>query len=192
MGVGDGPASFNAQATRNGWRVTSVDPIYQFPAEQRFEAVVDRIFDQVYSSPDDWTWSFHKGPDSLRACREKAVRDFAEDFGGASGDGRYVIGELPVLPFRARTFDIALCSHLLFLYSDFLDLKFHTDSIAEMLRVAGEVRIFPLLSLDLTRSCHLDGVIEKFTARGYAVHIDQVAYELQKGGNEQLVIKGVI
>jgi hypothetical protein len=103
-----------------------------------------------------------------------------------------VIGELPVLPFRARTFDIALCSHLLFLYSDFLDLKFHTDSIAEMLRVAGEVRIFPLLSLDLTRSCHLDGVIEKFTARGYAVHIDQVAYELQKGGNEQLVIKGVI
>lgn len=30
LGVGDGPASFNAEATKLGVNVTSIDPIYQF------------------------------------------------------------------------------------------------------------------------------------------------------------------
>ncbi len=30
LGVGDGPASFNAEATKLGFNITSIDPIYQF------------------------------------------------------------------------------------------------------------------------------------------------------------------
>ncbi len=54
LGVGDGPASFNAEATATGWRVVSVDPIYRFSAaeiQSRFVATADRVIDQVRSTP---------------------------------------------------------------------------------------------------------------------------------------------
>ena len=34
LGCADGPAGFNAEATRRGMRVTSCDPLYAFSAEQ--------------------------------------------------------------------------------------------------------------------------------------------------------------
>jgi hypothetical protein len=34
LGCGDGPASFNAQMTELGYSVVSIDPVYQFSAEQ--------------------------------------------------------------------------------------------------------------------------------------------------------------
>ncbi len=33
VGFGDGPASFNAEATKRGYKVVSVDPVYQFTKE---------------------------------------------------------------------------------------------------------------------------------------------------------------
>jgi hypothetical protein len=42
-------------------------------------------------------------------------------------------------------------SHLLFVYDDRLDFNFHKDSIVEMLRVAREVRIFPLVDFKNSR-----------------------------------------
>jgi hypothetical protein len=35
LGCGDGPASFNAEMTELGHSVVSIDPVYQFSAEQR-------------------------------------------------------------------------------------------------------------------------------------------------------------
>jgi len=61
LGVGDGPASFNAEATQFGSRVTSIDPIYQFSGcdiRARFEAVVDGIIEQVRATPEDWVWTY--------------------------------------------------------------------------------------------------------------------------------------
>ena len=57
LSVADGPASFNAEGTRLGYRITSVDPLYCFEAsdiKQRFDAVVDNIISQIESTPDDW------------------------------------------------------------------------------------------------------------------------------------------
>lgn len=51
-----------------------------------------------------------------------------------------------VVPW-GRSFDLAVCSHLLFLYSEHLSEDFHVESIKELCRVAGEARIFPLLEL---------------------------------------------
>lgn len=42
LGCGDAPASFNAQMTKLGYSVTSIEPIYQFSAQEireRVEAV---------------------------------------------------------------------------------------------------------------------------------------------------------
>ncbi len=49
-GCGDGPASFNAEATRLGFRVISCDPIYRWDAvhiEDRITATYDEVLEQV-------------------------------------------------------------------------------------------------------------------------------------------------
>ena len=34
LGVGDGPASFNAEMTKLGYRVVSIDPLYSFTGQE--------------------------------------------------------------------------------------------------------------------------------------------------------------
>lgn len=41
IGCGDGPASFNAEATRRGGRIVSCDPIYRFEESQIQERIAD-------------------------------------------------------------------------------------------------------------------------------------------------------
>lgn len=192
LGVGDGPASFNAEMHELGRRIVSVDPIYDFTApeiERRFREVVDDIIDQVRATPDRWMWDFHGSPEGLRANRELALTKFVADFESGKSQGRYVVGSLPRLEFLDHTFELALCSHLLFLYSDHLDYDFHRASLHEMLRVADEVRVFPLLTLLQVRSPHLAPLIDDLQVSGFVTHIQNVDYGLQKGDHEMLCVK---
>jgi len=191
LGVGDGPASFNAEATQLGYHIMSIDPIYQFSSAEilsRFDAVVDNIINQVKESPNDWVWSHHRSPDDLRNNRVEAIHTFINDYETGKAEGRYLVDALPHLTLPHRTYDLALCSHFLFLYSEQLTYQFHLDSMQAMLRVSPEVRIFPLLTLMRERSPYLDPIMQALTDQGYALAIKKVPYELQKGGNEMLLI----
>jgi ubiquinone/menaquinone biosynthesis C-methylase UbiE len=96
---------------------------------------------------------------------------------------RYLTDALPVLPFPANQFDLALCSHFLFTYSDHFSAEFHIEAIAEMCRVAKEARIFPLLNISGEPSPLLHPVLSELQKQGYVVEIKQVPYEFQRGGN---------
>lgn len=192
LGVGDGPASFNAEGTIKGFKITSIDPIYQFDGaeiKQRFDAVVDNIINQIIATPNNWVWSYHKNPQQLKASRIKTTETFLADYQKSKQNGRYLAQELPNLDFADQTYDLALCSHFLFLYSEQCDRNFHVAAIEEMLRVSKEVRIFPLLTLMQETSPYLDFVIDKFNNLGYSASTVRVPYELQPGANEMLVIK---
>lgn len=192
LGVGDGPASFNAEATQQGAQIISIDPIYTFSGDeilQRFKAVVDDIIHQVKATSEDYVWTYHQSPDHLRQNREQAIQKFLADYDLGRQDDRYQVQELPKLNFADGTFALALCSHFLFLYSAHYDFAFHQDSIREMLRVSHEVRIFPLLTLMLERSPYLNDIISTLQTEGYCVEIVRVPYELQKGGNEMLLVR---
>ena len=192
LGVADGPASFNAELSAKGDSVTSVDPIYVFEASEiqnKFDAVLDEIIAQIKATPDDRVWSYHSSPEELRASRIRTTELFVREFKAHRSSGSYVVGELPVLSFDNQQFDLGLCSHFLFLYSDKFSVDFHIASIREMLRVAREVRIFPLLSLTLERSPNIRSVQQTFATEGYSVKICRVEYELYKGGNEMMVIR---
>jgi len=189
LGVGDGPASFNAEASSRGAKVVSLDPLYEFGAEgvkARFEAVVDGIVAQIRATPDDWVWSFHKSPDDLRRRRELAMALFAADFDAGRREGRYVAGSLPSLPFADGAFDLVLCSHLLFLYSEQLSLDFHIASMREMLRIAPELRVFPLKTLMLEDSPHVEPALAALRREGFDAELVKVPYEFQKGGDTML------
>ena len=115
-----------------------------------------------------------------------AMREFLADYERGKAAGRYVEGSLPSIGFPGNSFDIALSAHLLFFYTDNLSLDFHVASINEMLRVAPEVRIFPLVDLNAEKSQYLESVISHFAA--YAIATRKVDYEFQVGGNEMMVI----
>ncbi|TYQ29755.1 SAM-dependent methyltransferase [Pseudanabaena sp. UWO310] len=192
IGIGDGPASFNAEMTAAGYQVTSIDPIYQFTGAEiksRFDACIDGIIEQVRNTPNNWTWNYHKSPEDLRANREKAIAFFLADFERGKSEGRYLNAELPKLDFRDNQFQLALCSHLLFLYSDHLSFEFHLDSIRELCRIAEEVRIFPLLTLAQARSPYIDEICPILAKEGISSEIIQVSYEFQKNGNQAIVFR---
>ncbi len=191
LGCGDGPASFNAEATADGFHVVSIDPIYAYSAEDirsRVEAVFDDMVDQTAANASDFTWG--RGIVDLEDLADKrrtAMEGFLGDFEGGRSEGRYKAGELPNLPFENDSFDIALCSHFLFLYGEQLSTEFHVDSLIELCRVAKEVRVFPLLELGSLPSRHLPLVQARLDGLGVNTHIATVDYEFQRGGNQVLI-----
>lgn len=189
---GDGPAAFNHGWTQRGGSVVSVDPVYQFAGEgirDRIHATYDEIIEKVRQNQSEFVWSTIGSPEELGQVRMAAMEEFLADFAAGKAAGRYINAGLPNLPFADDSFDLALCSHFLFLYSAQNDLDFHGAAIQEMLRLAPEVRIFPLLELGSKPSRHLDAVMATLAAQGCNLQIESTGYEFQKGGNQMLRIR---
>jgi hypothetical protein len=191
LGCADGPASFNALAKEKGYDVVSVDPLYQFSAVEikaRIEQTALTVAEQTRRNAHEFVWKHFRSIDELVAARMSAMFRFLDDYAEGRAAGRYIDAALPTLPFREQAFDLALCSHFLFLYSEQRDLTFHIDSIVELSRVASEVRVFPLLELGTRPSRHLGAAIEALGSAGFTVSRIAVPYEFQRGGNEMLRI----
>jgi len=190
LGCGDGPASFNAEATRRGATVVSCDPIYQFDAgqiRQRIDETVTEVLEQARRNAHEFVWSDAiPSVEALGQLRLSAMRAFLDDYDHGRAEGRYLDAGLPSLPFADSAFDLALCSHFLFLYSQQHDEAFHVASMRELCRVAREVRVFPLLALGALKSPHVGAVREAMTKDGLVVTVERVPYEFQRGGNEML------
>lgn len=143
-----GPSSFNVEQYQVGNSVISCDPIYQFTTEQiqnRITQTYPIIIQGLETNYHKFVWQDIKSPEELGKIRISAMNKFLTDFDIGLQQGRYVYELLPNLNFVAQQFDIALCAHLLFTYSEQFSLDFHLQSILEMCRVAKEVRVFPLL-----------------------------------------------
>ena len=160
LGCADGPASFNAEMTARGYRVVSCDPIYIFTAHEIRQRVA-ATFETIMGQ--------------MPAAR------------GNQGN-RYVASALPHLPFADSSFDLALCSNFLFLYSEQLGEAFHLMALRELCRVATEVRVFPLLDLDGQVSPHLGPALAMLRREGFHATVRTVPYEFLKGANEMVVI----
>jgi len=191
LGCGDGPASFNVEMTQLGKSVVSIDPVYQFSGEQieqRVRDTYESIISQVKQNADRYVWKNFRNADELGKARLSAMETFLSDYEPGKAAGRYLYQSLPKLKFDDDQFELCLCSHLLFLYAEHLSLEFHTAAIAELLRVAPEVRIFPLVQLSGEPYPHLEVVLRHLSSQGYSVQVEPVAYEFQKGGNKMLRI----
>ncbi len=188
----DGPASFNAEASKRGCRIVSVDPIYGFSAEeihQQMEATSPEMAEQTRKNQAEFIWKEFKSVEDLVQARMNAMRVFLADYEIGLSEGRYVQAELPALPFSDDSFNLALCSHFLFLYSHHLSEEFHLKAIREMCRVAKEVRIFPLVALGSGKSNYVDSVTNILEQTGLKIEIVRVPYEFKRGGNQMMRIR---
>ena len=195
LGCSDGPACFNAEMTALGHHVVSFDPLYAMPLERietRIREGADFGRAISHARHDDlfrWGSEGYATVDGVIDRHAAAMKRFLDDFRQAGEGERYVAGGLPDLPFDDDSFDLALCGHYLFLYSHMQSFEYHLDSVHQMLRVAREVRIHPLLDLTPARSPYVDPLIDTLRAEGHAVNeLDLGAYERLSGGTATLQI----
>jgi hypothetical protein len=192
LGCADGPASFNAEATRCGHRVVSCDPLYRCQVPEirnRIDATYEQVLEQTRQNRDEFVWQAIPSLEALGRVRMSAMEAFLEDFEAGRTAQRYLDAELPVLPFSDGAFDLAVCSHFLFLYSDQLGEAFHHEAVLELCRVAPEVRIFPVLALGGRPSPFLPSLIRQLRDEGHQATLERVPYEFQRGGNEMMRIR---
>lgn len=191
LGCGDGPASFNAELTALGGHVVSVDPIYEFSdveIQSRVNEAAPKIMEGVENNLGDFVWDRFEAPSDLLEKRLSAMERFLSDFEAGKGQGRYVPAKAQKLPFNDGSFDLALSSHFLLLYGEQIRFDAHLAIIRELLRVADEVRIFPLLELGNKPSRHLQPLEVGLCRLGYETRVANVEYEFQAGGNQMFVI----
>jgi SAM-dependent methyltransferase len=186
-----GPGSFTAVAATLGADPVAVDPAYGPPTDvlaDRCRDAVARTVRQLRTAPENFVWAEYEDPDHrgryLRAAAERFLADYR------AHPGRYPRAGLPDLPFRDDTFDLAVSGNLLFLYDDRLDRAFHRAALLELARVAREVRVFPLASLDGERSSLLEPLLGTLRERGLDATLRTTRYEFQPGATTVLVLGG--
>lgn len=194
LGCGDGPASFNAEMTASGRpTVTSVDPLYEFEAADIARRITEAerlVMAEVRTHAAEFNWSWFEDPEALLRARKHAMAVFLEDYQRGKRQRRYLAGALPQLDLAADAFDLCVCSHLLFLYSNQLSLDFHRRGIAELLRLAPKVRLYPLREhLSYALSPHLEPVCRELQAQGFRTEVVPVGYEFFPGANQMLRVR---
>jgi hypothetical protein len=189
-----GGSSFTATVNTAGGDATAIDPVYALPPVEVAEMVaaeVARGSAWAIANIDRYRWDFYGDPTGHRRVRTESASSFGADI--VANPARYQSGALPDLPFLDDAFDLVLCSHLLFTYSDRLDRDFHLLAIVEMARVGEQVRIFPLVhqsgSGEHELVADLTGMLP---AHGLRARRVPVAYEFQRGADEMLVISAEV
>jgi hypothetical protein len=150
-----GASGFAAAVNAAGGSVTAVDPAYGDRAALRAEVGASLTGGNalIDAHSDAFTWDWYGSPAARQALRDEAREAFPADL--AASPGTYVPGALPDLPLPDDAFDLAITSHLLFTWADAvvdtpageirLDEAWHHAALLELLRVAPEVRVFPLV-----------------------------------------------
>lgn len=184
-----GGAGFTAEAAARGVDAVAVDPAYELPQAELVDTVrrslpvTAGIVDQY---ADSFVWTWYGSPERKEELRLEAADRFLRDL--AEAPERYVPGCLPELPFPDQRFDLVLCSHLLFTWSDKYDQEWHAAALREMVRVSrSEVRVFPLVQQG--RGEPVEYLPELLAAlAGVEAEIRPVPYEFQAGADRMLVL----
>jgi hypothetical protein len=188
-----GTSGFVAEARERGCAAVAADPAYRqdakaLAADARSGGAGAAAL--VTAHRDRFTYDWYGTPEQQREMRAAALDAFLAD--RRAHPSRYVAAALPRLPFSDGSFDLALCSHLLFTWADVYDEAWHAAAIREMARVAREVRVFPLLHQGAGEPVafltSLRRALEGET--GLGTHIVTVPYSFQIGGHEMLVVAG--
>ena len=183
------PSSFNAIAHQKKQRVISCSDIYGSNKNEIQIKMNDALRQTtmiIEENPDRFVATAINSPDNYKIKLKENLKIFTRDYDNAIKQKRYFHESLPILEFDNCEFGLALCRHFLFVHNKNFDIDFHIESIKEMCRIAGEVRIFPLLSAEGHLSEKLPLVMQNLQEQGYDVEIRKVSYEVQKGANAML------
>ena len=83
VGCGDGPAAFNAEMTRRGNHIVSVDPLYRFSATEiaaRVREIADEVVERARRKADAFLWTDFRSPEDLGRRRLGIMQLFLTDY----------------------------------------------------------------------------------------------------------------
>ena len=184
-----GASSFVARACRDGVAAIAADPAYATSGEELADigrrglrdgnAIAERF-------PGRFTWEWYGSVQQRERMRARALAEFLLDF--SEHPDRYVTASLPTLPFDDASFDLALCSHLLFTWADQLGREWHLAALVELCRVATEVRVFPTVLQGAGDPVPFwDELMEDLHRAGIRTETRKVPYQFQVGADTMLV-----
>jgi hypothetical protein len=192
LGCADGPSSFNAEMTRQGGNVISCDPLYAFSygeIEARSRETNRELIEKLRCHPAGYDWNYFADSEAVSRARIEALSIFLADFEDGKAQGRYLPAALPHLPFAHGAFDLALCSFLFFLRPERHSISFHIDGLTELIRVAREVRVFPILQVDGRVPDYAEDIYDWLRAKEISVSFLSVPPTLHKGADRVLVLQ---
>jgi len=182
-----GASSFTSQMTKREYEVKALDLMYDKDPlflKETCQKHLDALIDGLTPLKDHFKWNYFKDLGELKKHRLNAQNDFIEDY-TEYRDKKYIKGDLNKLPFKDNAFSLILCSHLLFIYDHRLSYDFHLNSINEMIRVADEVRIYPLVKHRAIKSAFVKRIEDDLMEKA-DITIEKVNYEFRKGGNQMM------
>jgi len=207
LDVASGPGSFVAEALALGLDATGCDPMYAHdPAAIAAQGGrdIDACREQIRRHPGVLVY---RDIDEFYAEKYRALETFAADFRQRGGQGRYVAGALPGLPFDAGSFDLVLSANFLMVYAPLADggmhdgeefgLEFHRRAVRELARVARrELRIPGMHTWTQPPKLHpyCGPLVAELEALGFAVELVSSDYDdgCQAGGRECEPVNGVL
>jgi hypothetical protein len=192
LGCADGPSSFNAEMNQRGGSVISCDPLYAFSygeIEARSRETNRELIEKLRRHPAGYDWNYFADPEAVSRARIEALSTFLGNFTDGRAQGRYLPAMLPRLPFADCAFDLALCSFLFFLRPERHSIRFHVDGLTELVRVAREVRVFPILQVDGHVPDYAEHVYESLRSKKIEVSFVFVPPTLHKGADRVLVLQ---
>lgn len=185
-----GPCSFVTEAHDHEIETVGADKMYdRSPAglSKRCAEDIETAMNALDGVKDLYVWEFYDDVSELRAYRERAASRFLSDY--AHNGDRYVCADLPSTPFADHAFDLVLSAHFLFLYDDRLSYEFHLETIRELRRISGQLRVFPLHGFDAGQSELVGKLLRSLQSEGYTTDIRVVPFEFQRGANKMLVVE---
>lgn len=185
-----GACSFTAEANQKGGDVTAIDIAYYHPVDKlKDKGLIDieHGVSHLQSAQDNYVWDYFKSVEDLKQTRIRALLNCTDDM--IHHPERYIAATLPDLPFQDNEFELTLSAHLLFMYSDRLDIEFHRSTLLELMRVTSkEIRIFPIVNQSSEISEHLEEILDLIELEGWEYEIERVPYEFQRKANQFLRI----
>jgi len=181
-------SSFNATALQKNEHVTSLDPLYDLETPMLTNLIQQQA--KLWETHVEMTTG---NDDAHLIAKEKynrfqeASSIFLNDYSLDSEHKRYVAWDTEnKLPFNEHSFQLALCSHWLFKQK--YSLQQVIDFIDGLCRVAGEVRIFPLLTEKFEAPDYLGHLLANFQTRGYQISCKAIDFDKHEEGSAMLCI----
>lgn len=181
-------SSFNADVHQHAKQVVSGDAIYGMD-DTAINAYAKQLIqlnrDHLTAHADDILQHGERALEAIFSMWDANAQRFLADYQTGKQQQRYQQVLMPDLPYDNHQFQLALCSDYVFNRHAQNDCR-PEQVVAELCRVAEEVRIFPLLAENGEISEWLGPLMLDLQQRNHGIEIRQVAFENLKGGNAML------
>jgi SAM-dependent methyltransferase len=183
-----GISSFNAEMREAAYSIVSGDPHYHVNLDAMSDLAEEILAQNEKDLREHVDRLKFKDEENLQTIFRNWSRNkdkFLADYTAGLREHRYQAMHLPKLPFKDFHFELALCSDLLF-HAHARGGLSPQELMAELSRVALEVRIFPLLDEKNKMPQSIGPLLLEYQKLDFGIEVREVPYEIKQGGNAML------